>query len=833
MVKRPRKNAVLALTFAVLDRSRGLELGRMDELGDSAMNRRIAKALGLAITPYFAREQSPQGEHHLLLDGVRGSFGISHSPTLDLGVDPSNWAWSAGVLHHIIIADDIALILRWDQASGEMHVPASAITEHLPRFYDRIAKAQTTTNKTIEIHAIDCFRRLRSNFTPNEQGAALSVFLLILGAMVQSSEANIFDGSPDVANQFGVDPNASVFLKRLSPEFVRHFISGFKQPALSGGLSVETIPSLMVRHAGAMVFQEAHFHLVQRGIPDIFGVQSPAAVSINTASGVHFTPPGLARAIVEQALDAFGNLPPQITILDPACGSGSILHEALRTLRDRGYTGNVSVIGFDVSAYAVEMTRFTLAALKYDWPEFHLNINIERRDSLSAQPWPTADFILMNPPFVSLRDLSSHEKQAVSNILGRYARGRPDLSMTFVERGLQVLANNGVLGTLLPAGVLSMTYAQEWRRHLLDSASISFLAVFGELGLFRLATVETGCAILRKAPDDAHGTYRSLWVGERKNATPEALRFLRRATDERISVSEMNSTWALDEVSAGKLRRSPTWRPRPLALRRDIEKIESSTSTTVNDFFDVRQGAIPAPRAAFIINEQTWKGLDTEQRWFRRVAENANIRAGQILKGSYIFYPRSEGLPHIENEQSLIENLPVFSVHLMGYKPTLERRRGKHDRWWELGEDRKWLRVPSKKIVSSYFGQAGSFAFDSQGDRIVVQGYGWLPRWKIPHRLGIDMDDICNAYVAIFNSLFFVELLSEVCPTVGGGQLNLSKRYSEKVRLPDLLERIQTSSGVDVAVRDLAFIGERIAVDGLAVAPRARAEELVRLLYGL
>ena len=58
--------------------------------------------------------------------------------------------------------------------------------------------------------------------------------------------------------------------------------------------------------------------------------------------------------------------------------------------------------------------------------------------------------------------------------------------MAFVERSLKSLTPDGVLGTLLPAGVLSMTYAQAWRRHLLDEGTVSFLAVFGEFRAFQI-----------------------------------------------------------------------------------------------------------------------------------------------------------------------------------------------------------------------------------------------------------------------------------------------------------------------------------------------------------
>ena len=408
-----------------------------------------------------------------------------------------------------------------------------------------------------------------------------------------------------------------------------------------------------------MVFQDAHFELARRGDVDVFGVHAAATLSTKTGIGVHFTPPGLARAIVEQALQAYGDVPPNITILDPACGSGSILYEALRTLRDSGYTGKIRVIGFDESQSAVEMTRFLLSVMKGDWPNFPISqISIECRDSLDEREWPRADIILMNPPFVSWRWLSANQKRALDRILGKYARGRPDLSMAFIERSLQALIPGGVIGSILPAGVLSMTYARDWRRHLLDEASISFLAVFGELGLFRLATVETGCVVLHKVPSDSTAVYKSLWVGEKRDATPTALRYLRRATYPAIMENDL---WTLTESPVTKLRDNPTWRPQPGAIAHRLEQIRQLVQTRVGDIFEVRQGALPAPRDAFIIDTNAWKALTSkERRWFRRVAENQNIRSGQILTGEFIFFTRSPGLPPIEGEELIARALPQF-----------------------------------------------------------------------------------------------------------------------------------------------------------------------------
>jgi adenine-specific DNA-methyltransferase len=404
--------------------------------------------------------------------------------------------------------------------------------------------------------------------------------------------------------------------------------------------------------------------------------------------------------------------------------------------------------------------------------------------------------------------------------------------MAFVERGLQVLKPYGVMATLMPAGVLSMTHAQGWRNHLLEDASVALIATFAELSLFRMATVEVGVLVLgRSRPTEPF--YKSMWVGEKRDSTSEALRFLRRTSGQYYGGTKRDR-WTLDDVPTAKLSRSPSWRPRPRLLQRELEVISSSAGSLVSDIFTVKQGALPAPRDAFVIGNSQWQNLrEEERRWFRRVAENDNIKFGRILPGDMIFFPKTKGLPEIDSEERLREELPNFYSHLASFKAQLSKRRGKQERWWELGEDRKWLREPSKKIVSTYFGQVGSFGLDKDGDHIVVQGYGWVPSW--PHARGSNFpeDTILNAYLALLNTFTFFQVLSEFCPPVGGGQLNLSKRFSEKAPLPDLLARALASDGEDPTLTNLAHIGRVIRERGLDLAPRAEAEDLVKSLLGL
>jgi adenine-specific DNA-methyltransferase len=768
-----------------------------------------------------------------MLDGVQGSFGLSHLERADNDPTPRNWAWSSGVLHHLTMSPEDVKVHRWDR-SDVLSFRKTAVEQQLVRFYELLVQEQSGISRTVADHAVDAFRRLRSHFPDAQVGHALSAYLLVLAAMVEGHDSEVFSKAESLTSRFALPDYTPEAICKLSPDFVTHLISGFRKPILPRSLELETLPALLLRHAGATVFQEAHFETVSGGMLDFWGVPDPAALKANTSNGVHYTPPGLARALAEQTLQAFNTLPNDLTILDPACGSGSILHELLRTLRDRDYRGSITIVGYDQSPNAVQMSRFFLAISRNDWPELNIvSLRVIERDALDEAPWPDCDIVIMNPPFVSLRSLSKDQRAAVGRVLGAFDKGRPDMAMALVERALSNLKSNGVLASLLPAGILSMTHAQSWRRHLLDDATMTLLASFGEVTLFRMATVEVGALILKKSQPSAHDTYTTLWVGEKRDSTSQALRFLRRTQNQLATGAELEK-WSLDERPARELLTSPDWRPRPRFLQRELAAFSALAPVTVKDIFNVRQGAIPAPREAFIIDQSAYDQLQIiERRWFRRVAENRNIRLGQILEPEFIFYSKSDQLPHLADEQALSDACPTFYQRLLTYKEELAQRRSKAVRWWELGEDRAWLRTPSLKIVTAYFGQAGSFAVDTDGDHVVVQGYGWTPAWKGRLPAGVTIEQILHAYVAVLNTDVFQKVLSEFCPTVGGGQLNLSRRYVGRVPLPDLFGRAVQADGDDQILRDLIFIGSSIRRRGLPYAPRAQAKALTRALYGL
>lgn len=86
--------------------------------------------------------------------------------------------------------------------------------------------------------------------------------------------------------------------------------------------------------------------------------------------------------------------------------------------------------------------------------------------------------------------------------------------------------------------------------------------------------------------------------------------------------------------------------------------------------------------------------------------------------------------------------------------------------------------------------------------------------------------ETAKGYLAILNSDLFIRLISNVSNCMAGGQWDLSKKYVEKIALPDLSTFSESVSIVD----ELAKIGARI-VAGLPY-DEDKLESLVKTVYG-
>lgn len=120
----------------------------------------------------------------------------------------------------------------------------------------------------------------------------------------------------------------------------------------------------------------------------------------NEEAGEHFTPREVIDLMTHLVFDPIkDNLPPVITIYDPACGSGGMLTESQNFIKDE--EGEIRAIG-DVYLYGKEINDETYAICKSDMMikgNNPANIRVGSTLSIDEFAGTSFDFMLSNPPY--------------------------------------------------------------------------------------------------------------------------------------------------------------------------------------------------------------------------------------------------------------------------------------------------------------------------------------------------------------------------------------------------------------------------------------------------
>ena len=776
--------------------------------------------LGLMPVPLRANE----GTGYVLLNGARGSFYLDLPRVAEPTSDFRSNAWSTNVGHGVAVLGRDVHVQRWDRREPELFA-ATAVSSDLEKFHRHLERDVPPADLSIVAHGIRTFRRLRQAFGDQFSSAdVLLAYLFMLADAVDGGNRSVDLSRWDLpqragalANEISLDTWAMV---------ADYLIAGRTLDDLRPDVQ------LMLRHASGALFQEAH-HLA---IFDTTGQMqliptAPRPVTIQrkpALSAAHFTPASITRSVVERAFATYGAFPNALTVMDPACGSGEFLREALRQLRLRGFVGSVRLVGFDISDAACAMARFSLAAER-NTDEGHASITVEvdiRCVNALTVEWPgNVDIILMNPPFGAWLDMSTETKQLVMQLLGQLARNRPDLAAPFLLRAASFMKDGAVVGSVVPASILDGTSSAAIRAALGEMLDPSLIARLGSHQLFAGARVDAGLYIAKRS-NNRNGVAVAVWADHREASTSAALRTLRRAAaaDEFPVIRDGFNIY--ENPSIGHT--SNSWAPRPYDAWKTTQLVQGLP--TVGSLFNVHQGILTGANDVFLLSEDELRRLPREEHFaFRRAVVNESIVGGRITSTSWVFYPYGDAL--FQSEQDLSMRVPTYYEKMLRpQKARLSARQRKSiGNWWTLAEHRpKWQQKEQPKIVTTYFGDRGSFAWDDRGDIAVVQGYVWLARRRSP---AINLTaQPWLAVLAVLNSQSFAQLLSAHSNHVGGGQWNLSKRFVSSIPLPDVLK---LDAGL---LEDVSRIGALIhgrGLDALSAASHAELDELVNTSYGL
>ena len=588
-------------------------------------------------------------------------------------------------------------------------------------------------------------------------------------------------------------------------------------PAYNGGLFAPhleldalTLPDDLCRAFEALatydfesdVSVEVLGHIFEQSITDIEAMQAkargeePPTATKKKREGVVYTPAFVTRFIVEETIgrtlaERFAALLPRyakgkgqpasgediiwrsskaerefweafqselrdLTVLDPACGSGAFLIAAFdylaaeyRRVNERlaDLTGSKGVtagqlrlfdpdreilthnlFGVDVNAASVEITKLSLwiKTAKRGKALDSLEGNIQVGNSLiedadyhhRAFVWRNAfpaifkaggfDIVLGNPPYVRMELIKPFRPYLEKRF--EVVADRADLYAYFFEQGVRLLKpSTGRLGYVTSATFFRSGSGQPLRRYLSENAALEAVIDFGDLQIFEGVTTYPAIVTLRRLDEDesAAGEVRFAAV---KNRLPIDLAATFRERAQPMARERLGATgWTFEGGG-------------PSALR---DKLRSGVKTLAEVYGAPLYGIKTGLNGAFVVDR------DTRERLVAADPGAANLLV-PFLRGEDVkrwrVEPDGRFLINTPKGKVDIDQYPTVRDYLAPHRKALDARATRQE-WFELQQAQLYYqaRMSESKVVWPHFQSRASFCLDDAGYFINNKAF-FIPR---------------------------------------------------------------------------------------------------------
>jgi len=485
----------------------------------------------------------------------------------------------------------------------------------------------------------------------------------------------------------------------------------------------------------------------------------------------------------------------QITICDPACGSGAFLNQALDFLiKEHTYIDELkakvlggglqfpdientilenNIYGVDLNEESVEIAKLSLW-LRTAQPRRKLNdlsSNIRCGNSLidsksvvgdKAFSWETAfakvfekggfDVIIGNPPYVRAELLTDYMTFFENNF--KVYHSASDLFAYFYELGSKIIKPGGVLGFI--SNTFDKTTAGKvLREYISDKTRLVEYIDFTEVQIFEGATTYPVIIILDRIEKE-NNAFKYIKIP--KASQNKVIDIDNHQDIEVLQESLEPNSWSF--LSAGKSK-----------LIKRISKLKTIRESYGKCYYGVKT----ALNDAFIVNND-WK----ENEHIKLILEGKEIKKWNVSKKEQkliLFKSKwtNQAYPNIHSEDDklfkLKQDFPDIFKHLIPFSERAKKRYDKGDYWWELRNCAYYNLFEKPKIIFPNLQNSNKFCMNSEGTYVNAPAV-FLPSDSL-------------TLLSILNSKIVWEFLKSICVVRSGGYIEVKPQYFEQIPIPE------------------------------------------------
>ena len=506
----------------------------------------------------------------------------------------------------------------------------------------------------------------------------------------------------------------------------------------------------------------------------------------------------------------------QLTILDPACGSGAFLNAALQFLMaehkrldemEAKVAGSAIVFqdvensilennlfGVDINEESVGIAQLALW-LRTAKPHRKLNTlnqNIKCGNSLISDPavagdkafdWQKEfpqvfekggfDVVIGNPPYVRIQGIKSTQEQESRFYESNYksAKGRYDLYILFIEQALKLIKETGVASYILPHNFMTGNLGAGIRELLFQNHCLEKIVHFGSYLVFEEALTYT--CIIKMSQHNNIVRYAS------------------------INPKDLNTNIVFESIDYSEFGKEK-WNITDLSSQNVLKKISSVNSHVYDFFSNVGRGIVTGMDDCFILSGEidgdTFTGyskglkeeISIESALVRPILKGDSVHAYEPLNPNmFVLYPHiyKDGKTTVVSENDLENQYPLTYNYLLNFKDTLVVKKIKYktnpEYWYSLHNSRDMSLFCDKKIITPYLANKCQMSIDFNGGLFTNDKCSVL-------KLKSQYESLYLQYLTILNSKLCWFFITKTSSEFAGGYFVFSNLFVNPFPIPDL-----------------------------------------------
>ncbi len=270
------------------------------------------------------------------------------------------------------------------------------------------------------------------------------------------------------------------------------------------------------------------------------------------------------------------------------------------------------------------------------------------------------EYVVGNPPYVNIKHIPD-ENQEYYRELYDSAFGRFDLYVLFIERGLNLLSENGKLGYITSNKFARSKYGKEIRRIITEDYSLARYVDFGDTEVFEDATNYPCIFFVDRNRTRTEVPYAKIHQEIENPLETIEREFGNDVLTESLEVSSYPTADLDEEIWA--------FTPRP--ARALVDKLEEVAETNVeNASIGIRSGVASNADEAFIVTPEYAEKHNLENDLLYPIIKGKFTRRWQVKwDGDLAIYPYNE-----DEEYVGVEDYPNIKAHLDQYEDPLRSR---------------------------------------------------------------------------------------------------------------------------------------------------------------